>query len=146
MQLCECADSFQKARGRIGAHCGSSPSSARLINLRKFCSVLASRTELPHYSRAASGHLVWVAFRRHKIAVHRNFQCPSEFFERFQCGNCVAVLNTRNVDTDKPCALLDVAVGQILLFTQSFQAIANDQLERIRPQSAPTICVARKFR
>ena len=36
MQLCECADSFQKAPSRIGAHYGSSPSSALLINLGKF--------------------------------------------------------------------------------------------------------------
>ena len=85
----------------------------------------------------------WDDWRRRILTVieklvDRNFECPSEFFECFDCGNRVAVFYSGDVDSQKSGALLNVPLGHISVFPQSLQALANDH--RCSPRESYAAC------
>src|SRR4029077_15212576 len=49
-------------------------------------------------------------------------ESTSEFFQRFDSRNSVAILNAGNVTTEQPRSLFDVALGEFLFFAECAKA------------------------
>jgi hypothetical protein len=57
--------------------------------------------------------------------VERDFHSPRQLFQSFDRRNGVTVFDARNVTAEEPSALLDVALGELLCFTEQTDAFSN---------------------
>jgi hypothetical protein len=97
---------------------------AETTQIARFLTGTAPRNVVRTLALGKIGQFGWLFAVVEKL-VEWNFHGPSQFFESFDRGNGMAILDARNVAAKQPSALLDVALRQFFCFTKQAYTVTN---------------------